>query len=104
MHFDGIFIGHCSFRMLLLTYAYHGELIVTREEDGREQKAAYLVAGLADLVREHVRDAAMRLPNLDEVCEELRARGELALRRNSPTKDSHLEMLARRVVSRNSDA
>jgi hypothetical protein len=38
---------------------------------------------------------------LGEVCEELRARGELAWGRIVPAAEAHLELLARRVSERN---
>ncbi|WP_433185720.1 hypothetical protein [Actinoallomurus sp. CA-150999] len=60
----------------------------------------HLAAGLADLVTEGLRGAARRLPGLAEVREELRARGELALKRTGPGSEAHLELLARRAAER----
>ncbi|GAA3950371.1 hypothetical protein GCM10023085_36180 [Actinomadura viridis] len=74
-----------------------------RDGDVRPQdEVVYLVAGLADLVMGGMRDATRRLPGLTAVREELRARGELALKRTGPSSEAHMEVLARRVAERNS--
>jgi hypothetical protein len=64
-------------------------------------EALYLAAGVADVVLGGARGALRRLPGLGEVCEELRARGELAWGRIVPAAEAHLELLARRVSERN---
>jgi hypothetical protein len=64
----------------------------------------YLTAGLADLVTEGLRGAARRLPRLAEVRAELRARGELAVRRTGPASIAHMEVLARQVAERGGHA
>ncbi len=75
-----------------------------REDNARPQRdALHLAAGLADLVAGGVRDATRRLPGLAEVREELRARGELALRRTGAPAEAHMELLARRVAERHQD-
>ncbi|MEU8310189.1 hypothetical protein AB0C84_42120 [Actinomadura sp. NPDC048955] len=59
-----------------------------------------LAAGVADLVAEGLRVMARRVPGPAEVRQELRARGELALRRNGAAPEAHLEVLARRAAAR----
>ncbi|MCO5967455.1 hypothetical protein [Actinoallomurus soli] len=71
--------------------------------DGSRDEILYLAAGLADLVTEGLRGATRRLPGLSEVRQELRARGELAVRRSGPGSEAHLEVLARHVVRRSQD-
>ncbi|MCW2947545.1 MAG: hypothetical protein JWR24_4262 [Actinoallomurus sp.] len=75
-----------------------------RNESVRPQdEMLYLAAGVADLVVGGMRGGARRLPRLVEMREELRARGELALRRTGSAPEAHLEVLARRVAERNAD-
>ena len=75
-----------------------------RGESVRPQdEVLYLAAGVADLVAGGVRGAARRLPGLAAVREELRARGELALRRIGAAPEAHMEVLARRVAERSED-
>ncbi|SEG88455.1 hypothetical protein SAMN04489712_1226 [Thermomonospora echinospora] len=76
-----------------------------RDEDTRaHDEVIYLAAGVADLVMGGMRGAVRRLPGLGEVRQELRARGELALRRTAQTPPAHMEVLARRVGERNAQA
>jgi hypothetical protein len=72
-------------------------------QDRPRDELLYLAAGAADLVAEGFRGLGRRLPGLVEVREELRARGELALRRTGTAPEAHLEILARRVVERTQD-
>ena len=72
------------------------------ENAGPRNEVLQLAAGAADLVAGGLRDAARRLPRLADVREELRARGELALRRTAPVPEAHPEVLARQVVRRTS--
>ncbi|XVQ86608.1 hypothetical protein ACQP2K_04055 [Microbispora siamensis] len=65
-----------------------------------QDEVLHLVAGAADLVAERLRGAARLLPGLTEVREELRARGELALKRAAPASEAHMEILARRAAER----
>jgi hypothetical protein len=74
-----------------------GENVTPRDE------VLYLAAGVADLVAEGVRGLTRRLPGLAEARQELRARGELALRRTSTEPRAHLEVLARQAAERNQD-
>ncbi|GAA4615220.1 hypothetical protein GCM10023195_66930 [Actinoallomurus liliacearum] len=76
---------------------------MARNGGGPYDEILYLTAGLADLVTGGLRGAARRLPGLAEVREELRARGELAVRRTGPEPESHMEVLARRVAERGAD-
>jgi hypothetical protein len=76
--------------------------MVWDENIGPQNEILHLVAGMADLVAGGLRDAARRLPRLAEVREELRARGELALRRTAPAPEAHLEVLSRQVAQRTS--
>lgn len=68
--------------------------------NGPRNEMLQLAAGVADLVAGGVRDVARRLPGLGEIREELRVRGELALKRNAPVPEAHTEVLSRRVVRR----
>lgn len=79
-------------------------VIMARDENGTPRnEALHLMAGLADLVAEGLRGATRRLPGLADVRQELRARGELALRRGVEPV-AHMEVLARTVAERkNSD-
>ncbi|GAA2096970.1 hypothetical protein [Actinomadura alba] len=63
----------------------------------------YLAAGVADLMAEGMRGLFRRLPGLVEVRQELRARGELALRRTGTAPEAHMEVLARQVAMRKLD-
>ena len=63
----------------------------------------YLAAGVADLMAERVRGLTRRLPGLAEACQELRARGELALGRTGTEPAAHMEVLARQAAERNQD-
>ena len=62
-------------------------------------EALSLMAGVADLVTEGLRGVTRRLPGLADVREELRARGELALKRGAEPM-AHMEVLARTVAER----
>lgn len=87
---------------------------MTQAGDGagnsRESDAVLVAAGLADLVFSGIGAAVSRVrevlrrSDLAELAqdgqEELRARGLLALRRNVPMADSHMELLARRSAAR----
>ncbi|MGH3240724.1 MAG: hypothetical protein ACRDNL_10095 [Spirillospora sp.] len=74
---------------------------MTRDENVRaHDEALHLAAGAADVVLGGMRDVVRRLPGLGEVRRELRARGELALRRTAQTPPAHMEVLARRVSER----
>ncbi len=66
-----------------------------------QNEALQLAAGVADVVMQGLKDAVRRLPRLSEVREELRGRGELALKRTAPVAEAHTEVLARQVVRRN---
>ncbi|WP_199484765.1 hypothetical protein [Actinomadura craniellae] len=68
-----------------------------------QDEVIYLAAGVADLVMGGMRSTVRRLPGLEAVREELRARGALALRRTGHLPHAHMEVIARRVVERNSD-
>lgn len=70
------------------------------ENVGPQSEMLHLVAGMADLMAEGLRNAARRLPRLVEVRDELRARGELALKRAAPVPGAHMEVLSRKVVRR----
>jgi hypothetical protein len=70
------------------------------EKAGPQHEMLHLAAGVADLVAGGWREAVRRLPRLAEVREELRARGELALKRNAPIPEAHLEVLSRQVARR----
>ncbi|SHJ67355.1 hypothetical protein SAMN05421803_108114 [Nocardiopsis flavescens] len=79
-------------------------------EGGRVGDPVLIAAGAADLVIEGIGTALRRTgallgrSDLAELArdgrEELRQRGILALRRYSPTPESHMELLARRAASR----
>ncbi|MFH8347757.1 hypothetical protein [Streptomyces sp. NPDC018045] len=74
------------------------------------EQAFLLAVGVADLVLDHVRQAAdrgqglLRRSDLRELLaggvDELRARGELASRRVTPETDNYLELMACRAVRR----
>ncbi|MFI7616107.1 hypothetical protein ACIBP6_33280 [Nonomuraea terrae] len=65
------------------------------------QEALYLAAGVADVLLGGARDVLRQMPQLAEIRQELRARGELAWGRGVPLGEAHLEVLARRVSERN---
>jgi hypothetical protein len=67
---------------------------------GTQNEVLQVVAGLADLVAGRVRDVTRRLPDLTEIREELRVRGELALKRTAPVPEAHTEVLSRQVIRR----
>lgn len=67
-------------------------------QDGPNE-ALYLMAGVADLVAEGLRGVTRRMPGLADVRQELRARGELALRRGAEPV-AHMEVLARKAAER----
>ncbi|MEV0667887.1 hypothetical protein ACIBI3_40375 [Actinomadura luteofluorescens] len=76
------------------------------QSDGRagsRDEMLCLVAGVADVVAEGLRGLTRRMPGPAEVRQELRARGELALRRNGQTPEAHLEVLARQAAARLGD-
>ncbi|WP_205718141.1 hypothetical protein [Actinomadura soli] len=74
---------------------------MARNEDaGARDEVLHLAAGAADVVMGGIRGAVRRLPGLGEVRQELRARGELALRRTAQAPPAHMEVLARRVSER----
>jgi hypothetical protein len=79
------------------------KVIMARDGGGSHDEILYLVAGLADLVTGGLRNAARSLPGLSDVREELRARGELAVRRTGSGADAHLEVLARKAARRGRD-
>ncbi|KEF06582.1 MULTISPECIES: hypothetical protein [Streptomyces] len=74
------------------------------------EQALLLAVGAADLVLDHVRQAAergqglLRRSDLRELLadgvDELRTRGELAARRVGPETDNYLELMACRAVRR----
>ncbi|WP_050514616.1 hypothetical protein [Streptomyces rimosus] len=74
------------------------------------EQALLLAVGVADLVLDHVRQAAergqglLRRSDLRELLAdgagELRTRGELATRRVAPETDNYLELMACRAVQR----
>ena len=66
----------------------------------KQNDVLQVMAGLADLVAGRVRDVARRLPDLGEIREELRVRGELALKRTAHVPEAHTEVLSRQVVRR----
>jgi len=68
--------------------------------NGPRNEMLQLAAGVADLAAGRFRDAVRRLPGLGEIREELRVRGELALKRTAPVPEAHTEVLSRRVVRR----
>ena len=68
------------------------------ENDRAQSEVVQLAVGMADLVAEGVKDAVRRLPRLGEIREELRSRGELALKRGAP--EAHTERLSQQVVRR----
>ncbi|MDN3353142.1 hypothetical protein [Actinomadura sp. DC4] len=74
-----------------------GEKVTSRDE------VLSLAAGMADLVAEGMRDLARRLPGLTEARQELRARGELALKRVGAEPRAHMEVLARKAAERAND-
>ncbi|TYK53167.1 polyprenyl synthetase [Actinomadura decatromicini] len=74
--------------------------MVRGEDSGAHDEVLHLAAGAADVVLGGIRGLARRLPGLGDVRQELRARGELALRRNAPAQPAHMEVLARRVSER----
>jgi hypothetical protein len=96
--------GMAAIRLLSLSVSSREPRVaVGWDENARPQnEALHLAAGVADLVAEGLRDAARRLPRLTEVREELRVRGELALRRTAPAPEAHLEILSRQVARRTS--
>jgi hypothetical protein len=67
---------------------------------GSREETLCLVAGAADFLVDGLRGVARRLPGLADVRQELRARGELALRRNGTEPLAHMEVLARRAAER----
>ncbi len=67
---------------------------------GSRDEVLRLAAGAADVVLTGVRDLTRRLPGLGEVRQELRARGELALRRGGAAPRAHMEILARQAAER----
>lgn len=69
-------------------------------EVGTRSEVLCLAAGIADVVAEGVRGLTRRVPGPAEVRQELRARGELALRRNGAAPEAHMEVLARRAAAR----
>ncbi|MEU8117665.1 hypothetical protein AB0C21_03035 [Spirillospora sp. NPDC049024] len=71
---------------------------------GSRDEVLCLAAGVADVVLTGMRDLTKWLPGLGEVRQELRARGELALRRGGAAPQAHMEILARRVAARTGDA
>ncbi len=74
---------------------------MVRGEDARaHDEVLHLAAGAADVVLGGMRGLVRRLPGLGEVRQELRTRGELALRRNAQAPSAHMEVLARRVSER----
>lgn len=74
---------------------------MTRDANARTyDEVLLLAAGAADVVADGMRGVVRRLPGLGEVRQELRARGELALRRTAQTPPAHMEVLARRVSER----
>jgi hypothetical protein len=80
------------------------KVTMTRDENvASREEALYLAAGVADLLADGLRGVARRLPGLAEVRQELRARGELALRRHGTEPLAHMEVLARRVAERTQD-
>ncbi|WP_214411278.1 hypothetical protein [Sphaerisporangium fuscum] len=70
------------------------------EKPAPHEEVLYLTAGLGDLLVEGLRGVTRRLPGLSQVRHELRARGELAVKRMRTTPEPHLELLARQVVER----
>ncbi|MFC4052391.1 hypothetical protein ACFOY4_22125 [Actinomadura syzygii] len=74
--------------------------MVRGEDSGAHDEVLHLAAGAADVVLGGMRGLVRRLPGLGDVRQELRARGELALRRNAPSPLAHMEVLARRVSER----
>jgi hypothetical protein len=89
-------------RLLLLSVSPREQRVAVGldEKAGPQNEMLHLAAGVADLVAGGWREAVRRLPRLAEVREELRARGELALRRNAPLPEAHTEVLSRQVVRR----
>ncbi|MEU9843353.1 hypothetical protein AB0C69_29510 [Actinomadura sp. NPDC048032] len=76
------------------------------EFDGRagsRNEVLCLAAGVADVVAEGLRGLTRRMPGPAEVRQELRARGELALRRNGAAPEAHMEILARQAATRLQD-
>ncbi|QKW10520.1 hypothetical protein HUT18_32980 [Streptomyces sp. NA04227] len=79
---------------------------------GQAEEAVQIVAGLVDLGLEQAEGLIRRMrgvlgrSDLDVITadgrEDLRARGELALKRHAPTAESHMETLARQVAARRS--
>ncbi|MBC6457087.1 hypothetical protein [Actinomadura sp. HBU206391] len=74
-----------------------------RENSTPRDEVLYVAAGAADLMAEGLRGLFRRLPGLVEVRQELRARGELALRRTGTASEAHLEVLARQAAGRRHD-
>jgi hypothetical protein len=78
------------------------------------QGVVYAVAGVADLVLNRVGAAlqtageVLQRADRDELVgdgiNDLRARGELALKRHDPLPESHLETLAGRIARRTNDS
>ncbi|MFB9711808.1 hypothetical protein ACWDTT_11295 [Streptosporangium sandarakinum] len=84
-----------------LKTSFTGEGVYVREENpAPRDEVLYLAAGLSDLLVEGLRSVTHRLPGLSQVRQELRARGELAVKRLDTTPQPHLELLARQVVER----
>ncbi|MGI5200758.1 hypothetical protein ACQEU6_04035 [Spirillospora sp. CA-108201] len=76
------------------------------QSDGRagpRNETLCLAAGVADVVAEGLRGLARRMPGPAEVRQELRARGELALRRSGAAPEAHMEVLARQAAARPQD-
>jgi hypothetical protein len=70
------------------------------ENAGAQHEMVKLAAGMADFVLEGWRETVRRLPSLADVREELRARGELALKRNVAVPEAHTEVLCRQAGRR----
>lgn len=88
---------------------------MTGTREGRPGEGlVYAVAGAADLVLSRVGGVLQQVGAvlqrsdrealLGDGYSDLRARGELALKRHDPLPESHLESLARRVARRTSDS
>ncbi|WP_089316687.1 hypothetical protein [Actinomadura mexicana] len=76
------------------------------QSDGRagsRNEVLCLAAGVADVVAEGLRVLTRRMPGPAEVRQELRARGELALRRSGAAPEAHMEVLARQAAARPHD-
>ncbi|MFD0902147.1 hypothetical protein [Actinomadura sediminis] len=76
-------------------------MLMHRDETPKPRdEVMYLAAGAADAVLDGARSVLRRLPGLNEVRQELRARGELAWGRRAPVAEAHMEVLARQVRDR----